>query len=304
MLRSLLPGTTVAAIGHWPVVPLRPATLPKVRDRLAGMFTGPDGLPLGLDDPGGRAPVADSVTAARLFWIDPECTALAAEAAVSVPAVHLTAADLPGPHGLLAWAGPVGPRTDLVAASWTSGADGLRIVGYRSIGAGLPATDLQGLRERRGWLGPRIHILLRPGEPVDADSPAAVLATTWLLIGQRVTETGPGPVDGAIRGAYQRTGRPAPEVSLVRIRGASTTRRLGGAAAGSAPPGDGGPGRHRDFRWWVKAHWRAQAYGPGRTLRRPVLVLPQLRGPQDRPIKASTVVRMLTAAPPSPHRRT
>src|SRR5262249_61443432 len=37
-----------------------------------------------------------------------------------------------------------------------------------------------------------------------------------------------------------------------------------------------------------------------RTLRRPFLMLPQLRGPHDKPIKASTVVRMLAAAPPRP----
>jgi hypothetical protein len=50
----------------------------------------------------------------------------------------------------------------------------------------------------------------------------------------------------------------------------------------------------------VGAHWRHQPYGPGRALRRPFLVLPHLRGPKDKPVKASTVVRMLAAAPPPP----
>ncbi|MEU7874272.1 hypothetical protein [Dactylosporangium sp. NPDC049140] len=299
VLQSLLPGITVANLGRWPATPLPAATLPKVRDRLANLLTGPVGLPLGLTDPAVRGPVADSLRAARLFWIDPEFTELAEYAAGSLPATHLTAADVPAPHGLLAWAHPVGPRADLVAASWTSGPHGLRVVGYRSIGAGLPAEDLQPFREQLGWLGPRVHAQLPPGEPVDASSPAAALVTTWLLIAQRLTETTPAPVDKAIRKAYRRNGRPDPEVRLVRIRGASTVRPAGDAASPHRSADDR-PARSRDHRWWVKAHWRGQPYGPGRTLRRPLLVLPQLRGPDDKPIRASTVVRMLAAAPPPP----
>jgi hypothetical protein len=299
VLHSLLPGITVANLGRWPATPLPATTLPKVRDRLANLFAGSLGLPLGLAGQAVRGPVADSLHAARLFWIDREFTELADYAAGSLPSTHLTAADLPAPHGLLAWARPVGPRTDLVAASWTSGPHGLRVVGYRSIGAGLPAEDLQPFREQLGWLGPRVHAHLPPGEPVDAGSPAAVLVTTWLLIAQRLTETTPVPVDKAIRKAYQRSGRPAPEVRLVRIRGASTARPADDAATPHRSAGDR-PGRPRDHRWWVKAHWRLQPYGPGRVLRRPLLRLPQLRGPDDKPIRASTVVRMLAAAPPPP----
>ena len=280
VLQSLLPGVSVAAIGRWPATPLPAAILPKVRDRLANLFAGPLGLPLGLDDPRVRGVVADSVPAARLFWIDPEFTALADYAAGSLPATRLTAADLPAPHGLLAWAEPVGAGTNLgaglVAASWTTSPDGLRVVGYRSIGAGLPPVD-----------------------PVDADSPAAVMVATWLLIAQRLAETTPVQVDKAIRKAYQRAGRPAPDVRLVRIRGTHPARHTGGPVP---PPRFNGerPSTPREYRWWVKAHWRQQPYGPGRTLRRPFLVLPQLRGPDDKPIKPGTVVRMLAAAPPPP----
>src|SRR5262249_10378023 len=155
--QSLLPGATVAAIGRWPATPLPAGILPKVRDRLATLLGGPLGVPLGLDQPQIRAVVADSVATARLFWIDPEFTELADYAAGSLPATTLTPVDLPAPHGMLAWAQPVGPRADLVAASWSSGPHGLRVVGYRSIGAGLPPTQLQQLREQLGWLGPRVH---------------------------------------------------------------------------------------------------------------------------------------------------
>ena len=141
VLQSLLPGFTLAAIGRWPATPLPAGILPKVRDRLAAMLGADLGLPLGLDEPPVRTAIADSVAAARLFWIDPEFTQLADHAAGSLPATTLTPVDLPAPHGMLAWAQPVGPRADLVAASWTTGPHGLRVVGYRSIGAGLPPTD-------------------------------------------------------------------------------------------------------------------------------------------------------------------
>ena len=298
VLQSLLPGATVAAIGRWSATPLQAGILPKVRDRLATLLGGPLGLPLGLDEPQIRAGVADSVATARLFWIDPEFTELADHAAGSLPATTLTPVDLPAPHGMLAWAQPVGPRADLVAASWTTSLDGLRVVGYRSIGAGLPPIELQQLREQLGWLGPRVHAHVPPGDPVDAASPAAVLVATWLLIAQRLAETASVAVDKAIRKAYQRAGRPAPDVRLVRIRGTNPARHTG-ASTPHRPAGDRQPTPH-EYRWWVKAHWRQQPYGPGRALRRPLLVLPQLRGPDDKPIKASTVVRMLAAAPPPP----
>jgi hypothetical protein len=300
VLQSLLPGLTVAAIGRWPAIPVPAATLPRVRDRLTALIQGPLGLPLGLDSPRVRTAIADSVPAARLFWIDPEFAGLADHAAGLLPATRLTAADLPAPHGLLAWGQPVGPRGDLIAASWTTTPDGVQIVGYRSVGAGLPAGELQQLRETIGWLGPRRYTRLSAAEPLDASSPAAVLVATWLLIGQRMTETVPANVDKTIRRAYQRSGRPVPQVQLVRIRGTAATRLT--RRDDRPGPVSGRQQSPHEYRWWVKAHWRQQPYGPGRALRRPLLVLPQLRGPDDKPIKASTVVRTLTSAPPRPTR--
>jgi len=290
VLQSLLPGRAVAAIGRWPATPLPAATLPKVRDRLAALIGGPLGLPLGLGADEVRGPVGTSVAAARLFWVDPQFTELAAYAAGVLPATPVTAADLPAPHGLLAWAQPVGARGDLVAASWTTGPDGVRIVGYRSVGTGLPPAQVQQLRERIGWLGPRTHTHLPAGDLVDAGSPAGVVVATWLLIAQRLAETAPVAVDKAVRKAYQRAGRPAPQVRLVRIRGAHATGSGTRRAAGDQD------GPQREFRWWVRGYWRNQPYGPGRAQRRLIFLDPHLRGPEGKPIKASTTVRVLAVA--------
>ncbi|WP_433221851.1 hypothetical protein ACQP00_21855 [Dactylosporangium sp. CS-047395] len=295
--RGLRPGRTLAVTGRWPAGPLPAAHLPRIRDRLAALYGGPTGLPLALDDAGIRSSVAGSIAAARLIWIDAAFTELADHAAGSLPPTVIDPADLPAPHGLLAWAGPAGTAR-LDAASWTSGPDGVRVIGYRSIGTGLPPRDLQQLREEIGWLIPRVHTRLEPGVPVDAACPVAVLIVTWLLIAQRVAETVPAAIDKTVRKAYLRSGRPAPAVQLVRIRGTGRSEQDRTDDAGRGP---GGQERApRAYRWWVRAHWRQQPYGPGRTLRRPVLVLPQVRGPRDKPIKVSTVVRMLTDVPQRP----
>lgn len=288
VIDSILPGRALAVIGRWQPTPLPAPILPKIRDRLSRLIRGDDELPLGLDNPHARGQLAAGLDAARLYWIDDEFTDLARHAAGTLPATTVTAADPPAPHGLLAWAQPVDDRADITAATWTSGPDGIHLVCYRSIGAGLPPSPLQRLREQVGWLVPRHTIHLRPDEVIDATSPASTVVATWLLIGQRLAETIPVPADKAIRKAYQRTGRPAPEVRLVRIRGTANTS---GTRTDRQPSEQ--PSREREYRWWVRGHWRNQPYGPGRTQRRLIYLDPQVRGPEGKPIKASTIVRVL-----------
>jgi hypothetical protein len=290
---SLLPGRAVAEIGRWQPTPLHASVLPKVRDRLARLIRGDDDLPCGLGLPAMRAQVAAGLDAARLYWIDPEFTDLTTHAAAALPATTVTTADAPAPHGLLAWAQPVGQHGDITAAAWTGGPHGIRIVCYRSIGAGLQPGPLQRLREQVGWLVPRYTTLLRPDHAVDATSPAGIVVATWLLISQTLAEVTPIEPDKAIRKAYQRTGRPAPEVRLVRLRGTTTTAEPAAARQPNAQPG-----RDHEYRWWVRGHWRNQPYGPGRCRRRLIYLDPHVRGPEDKPIKASTVVRILGTARP------
>jgi hypothetical protein len=286
VLDAVQPGHTLATIGHWPAVPLPAPTLPKVRDRLAGLIRGPDRLPLDLDDLAVRETVSAGLDAARLYWIDPEFTDLATHAAARLPATSSAGDHAPAPHGLIAWAAPVGQRGDITAATWTTGPDGLLIVCHRSVGAGLDPPTLQQVREQVGWLAPRYATRLGASATVAAGDPAAFVVATWLLIGQKLAESVPVSVDKSIRKAYQRTGRATPEVRLIRMRG-TTAAPAGATSAGGA---GGGP---REYRWWVRGHWRNQPYGPGRAQRRLIYIDPQLRGPEDKPIKASTTVRIL-----------
>jgi hypothetical protein len=293
---GLQPGRTVMAIGRWQPVPLPAPSLPRVRDRLADLLRGPDYLPADLDNTDLRTRVADSLRTAHLYWIDPQFTDLAVHAAESLPARPVTAHP-PAPHGLIAWAQPVGQRHDTVAATWTTGTDGIDVVGYRSVGAGLDGTSLQRLREQVGWLTPQQYRHLPAGAAGDAADPVvAIVMANWLLIAQKLAETVLSDVDRTIRRAYQRTGRPVPQVRLVRIRGTAQP------TAGAGTPQRSGDAAtvERTYRWWVRGHWRNQPYGPGRSQHRWIFIDPQLRGPDDKPIKASTTVRILGTRQPLP----
>lgn len=122
-----------------------------------------------------------------------------------------------------------------------------------------------------------------------SDHPAAALLATWLLIAQQSAQVTTAEADKAVRKAYARSNRPAPEVRIVRIRAHLNTPPRRARAASS------GPGHPQTSRFWVSGHWRNQPYGPGRALRRPVYINPFLRGPNDAPIKLSTTVRMLSS---------
>ena len=287
VLDRLLPGRTVTDIENWPPAALDAASMPKVRDRLVQLLRSDDRLPAGLNEAPIRDQLADHLDTARLFWVDAEFTDVVRHAITSLPETHLTTEDAPAPHGLLAWAEPVGDTLTTVAVSWSCGSNGIHVVSYRSIGAGLAPTPLQEVREQIGWLVPVAAVDIRPDTPVDADSPCGPVAVTWLLVAQKLAETIDADVRRRIRKAYARVGRPAPDVRLVRIRGASSRQETSESAAHSSAPTD------REFRWWVRGFWRNQPYGPGRAYRRLIYVAPHLRGPEDKPIRSSTAVRIL-----------
>jgi hypothetical protein len=109
------------------------------------------------------------------------------------------------------------------------------------------------------------------------------MACLWLLASQkRVGEQTVIPPDRAARRRSAREGRSA-EVRLIDVRHKAE------AAAGD------GEGRAVEWshRWLVSPHWRQQAYGPGRTLRRPVFIPPHIKGPQDKPLVVKPSVNVV-----------
>jgi hypothetical protein len=294
------PGRTLITTTGWPPTGHTARDLPRIRDRLTNLYRGGDRLPAQLDHPPLRAAIADGLDRAKLYWIDPEFTDLAGHAAAQLPDTVAGPDDPPAADGLIAWARPVWGGM-VAAATWTTKPGRqLVIVAYRSIGGGLAGTPLQRLREQVGWLAPLRPLTTSPRQALPAGGQAVVLVATWLLIGQQVTETIPIELDRALRRAYARQRRPAPEVRIVRLKPRPTRATAGGAAGRAAERGGRGPLRERE---WVGEHWKHQPYGPGRAQRRLIYIAPYLRGPDDQPIRASTTVRVLGTTHTQPSKK-
>ncbi|MBT8227332.1 MAG: hypothetical protein HKP61_05360 [Dactylosporangium sp.] len=281
------PGRTLLTTGAWTPAPVKATSLPKVRDRLAGLLGGPVRLPAPLHR--ARGLVAEGLDQARLYWIDPQFTGLVAQVLTDLPDTAVTERIVPAGSGLLAWSAPVDHRHRLTAASWTATAEGWQVACYRSLGLDLPPADLEPVRHEIGWLVPVHVVRLRRKALVNGDDPLAALVASWLIIAQQLTRAEPATVDPPIRRAYARTHRPPPEVHLVRIKPGTPRPAPATAVSDRTPSGRAKP----DHRFWVSGHERNQAYGPGRSLRRKIDIDPFLKGPEGAPIKASTTVRIL-----------
>ncbi len=296
-LASRPAGRTLITTTSWPHTPLAARDLPKVRDRFVRLYRSSDQLPGPYANPQVRDDLAAGLESARLYWIDPEFTTLAEHAAGQLPDTGIDPDDPPAPSGLIVWAQPVTNR-QVAAASWSidNHTGSCRIACYRSIGGGLDGPALQQLREQVGWLAPTRLVEVAPRKVLAPGGPAAPLLATWLLIAQKAAEAVPVELDKATRRAYARQQRPAPEVHLVRIRTRADSRAPAGAVGGS------GRGRAPlQEREWVGGHWKQQAYGPGRSQRRLTYVAAYLRGPDNKPIRASSTVRVLGSnRPPDP----
>lgn len=116
-------------------------------------------------------------------------------------------------------------------------------------------------------------------------TPLRALAAAWLLMEQpqlvdRAVDRGRGPA----RKAAARTGLPAPDVTLVDLRRQYTPQ--------DAEPGGEPTGRLYRHRWVVSGHWRNQAHGPGRELRRRQWIPAHMKGPDGAPLLATERVNV------------
>ncbi|WP_238011548.1 hypothetical protein KZZ52_33630 [Dactylosporangium sp. AC04546] len=284
------PGRALVTTSRWTPARLPAATLPKIRDRLAALYRGPARLPRPLHDPAFGPILADALDQGHLYWIDQEFTNLVGDVHRDLPDTKVTGRIVPAANGLLVWANPIDQRHDVAAVSWMAvHPSGWTVVCYRSIGADRPAAAMEAIRHEIGWLVPIHAVRLHPDSVVNGDDPLGALIATWLLVAQKLSDTTPAPVEASIRKAYARTRRPAPEVRLIRIK----PKRATPTARPTADAGGGNGRATPDHRYWVSGHQRNQAYGPGRSLRQTIDIDPFLKGPDDKPIRASTTVRVL-----------
>lgn len=76
----------------------------------------------------------------------------------------------------------------------------------------------------------------------------------------------------------ERDGVAPRDVRIIHLRRAAPP-------AETTQPGPTGERATREFhvQWLVRGHWRQQAHGPGRSLRKPKWIAPHVKGPDDKP---------------------
>ncbi|WP_236788087.1 hypothetical protein [Amycolatopsis sp. GM8] len=115
-----------------------------------------------------------------------------------------------------------------------------------------------------------------------------VLYSSWLLMTQPgITEVSQERAGRNQQRRDQREGRRNSDVQVVHVH-----RRHRDAAPTNNQTNDAGDEREFAVRWMVRGHWRNQAYGPNRQLRRPVWINPHIKGPDDKPFKTGNVVHV------------
>lgn len=219
-----------------------------------------------------------------LFWVSRDMVDLATSAAETLPEWSPSAA-IPDAFGLLAWAKPAGVFDWPVPGSAERIPMPVDAMAWRARDGQVGVSCAFRSDRLGGQLGPdiaRLSLLSHPIGVWDLDEPVphrlgdgrksalSVLGAAWLLMSQvRFVETRTIRTGATGGPAAATEGELAAAVSLIELR---RPVRAGGDSEGA------GPGRKSDKRWWVAGHWRQQACGPKRALRKPVWISPHLKG--------------------------
>jgi hypothetical protein len=116
---------------------------------------------------------------------------------------------------------------------------------------------------------------------------SAVLAAFRLAAQSNLAEAATERTARPERRRTQRAGLPERDVRVVRLRRGESGDRV---AAGES-------GREYHHRWVVRGHWRQQPWGLRGSLRRPVWILPHVRGPEGAPLLGGERVTVVGAPP-------
>lgn len=229
------------------------------------------------------------IARSTLFWVVRDMVDLATGAASSLPEWSPAAA-IPQEYGLLCWAKPpavfdwpVPGRNERLkmpvdAMTW----------GIREGRVGVSCafrTDRIAEQLGAGWT--RFPLLSHAvgvwnlEEPVShrlddgAVSPMSVLGTAWLLMDQSNVTTS-RQIRRSTEQSDLKTQPDADAVSIIELR------RTRSGAASDTETANGN--RKINKRFLVSGHWRQQACGPGRTLRKPRYINSFLKGPENAPL--------------------
>lgn len=269
---------------------------------------------------------------ATLYWVSPQMTQVARAAAGTLPEdLRIDETHQPADHGLIVFGEPIGSyigdqfgdrRINITAMTWgptcyptendpatwvtfysNRDEDYIRHVLSRMVGRTPRRGDLDAaVRGTPEWMWDNESVVTRGhtiGElnvvhertttPQDQSLVPwlKVLYSSWLLMTQPgITQVSQQRSSRQQQRHDQRHGIRRSDVHLVHIH-----QRHRDSARASTQPSDTAE-REYSVRWMVRGHWRNQAHGPDRALRRPVWINPYVKGPAGKPIKTGTIVHV------------
>lgn len=112
---------------------------------------------------------------------------------------------------------------------------------------------------------------------------ALLVIASWLLMNQK--ELAEDEQVHASRSAQKRIRRAGHSLDPVRVVRIGQKHKQPHSANGHSD-------REFSHRWIVQGHWRNQAYGEGRALRRPKWIAPYVKGPEDKPLVVRETVNL------------
>jgi hypothetical protein len=284
---------------------LRPRQVPKFREQLLRHLDDP-AAPLRADTGEGMRPGLDAMAHhlrhAELYWVASDMAALAMSSGAQLAAARWATADRPSACGLILFDGGIGNveargvNIPVEACTWGPYEGGLLVwtfMSRRRLNAEIENVGQVGSDAAPPLVPVQGDLLPVTTEPVPmAELEASALpviqalAASWLLMQQPqlVDRTRERPDKSAQRNAA-RNGLSDPEVTVIDLR------RL--YAPQDADPDEGREGGRRyRHRWVVSGHWRQQAYGPERSLRRQQWIPAYVKGPDGAPLLATERVNV------------
>lgn len=234
--------------------------------------------------------IATGIRKADLFWWSASLNDILHESAKTIPEVKLTPDMLPSPNGFLVFERPW-QATDIYepertgwirALSWCidpeTGMIGFALYDEDPNDPGVVGLFSASCSQVGRIVQYRHAVRLNEDGSPDLSSPdiqagtAAVPVTALLFMGQKFVSTVQQRANRASRKEFPN--RADDLINVVTLR-----KRAADSHSATARDVDW------SCRWFVSPHWRNQAYGPGHSERRPILIPAYVKGPADRPLK-------------------
>ena len=240
--------------------------------------------------------MADALREAPLTWIARDFCSMIRDTMGTVPQWSPEEI-MPSQSGLVAfdtplfsavWNGDINNQRYLVpidAIFWKRTGDMVKIRALSRLGEARGA--LSPLREGIPWdevfattthvqtlLGKEsdVELVVAEGFPSDAtgsEQLLGALGAMWLLMAQPTVVEEANPVQMRVKRSGVRPGQSSKATVQVNVRSLVRKRRAGHG---------GGRRGKATTRWWVRGHWRQQAWGKDRKVRKPVFIEPHTAG--------------------------